>query len=394
MNIITALGNQNINKKIKEKTTHNIEFEDIQYKEGILELLEKNNKIDLVIINELLPGEIDIEELINKIHSIKEEIEIIIFLENKNKILENNLNKKNVFNIFYNNEITIKKLIEIINKIDTEKIKINKEIEIIKNIILKNEKSNKKYLYNLKKQIKNKIVKKINKNNKNKLNYSKKIINIIGNRKSGKTIISILLGFNIKDKKILIIDFNLLKNNIYTILQIKNNKKIKINKLEDLIIKKDKNIDLLLGTEKVQINKIDIKKEISFIKRNYDYIIIDNNMENNVNILKSIFEISTTNILIVEPNISELKETQEILELCVNKLNLKKEKIKIIFNKINKNSINKKILSKLFYDFKVLGEIKYNKNYNLFFNSNLKIIDKKTKKEYKKIIKNIGGESG
>ena len=67
MNIITALNNPNLKKKLKEKTSFNIIGNDIQYQEGILEMLQKNEEIDLIIISELLPGEINFKELIYKI---------------------------------------------------------------------------------------------------------------------------------------------------------------------------------------------------------------------------------------------------------------------------------------------------------------------------------------
>ena len=50
MKILTALQDPKTNEILKEKTKHNIIETDIQYQEGILETLEKNNKIDLIII--------------------------------------------------------------------------------------------------------------------------------------------------------------------------------------------------------------------------------------------------------------------------------------------------------------------------------------------------------
>ena len=38
MNIITALNNSNINKKLKEETNFNVIGNDIQYQEGIFEI--------------------------------------------------------------------------------------------------------------------------------------------------------------------------------------------------------------------------------------------------------------------------------------------------------------------------------------------------------------------
>ena len=45
MKILTALQDPKTNEILKEKTKHNIIETDIQYQEGILETLEKNNKM-------------------------------------------------------------------------------------------------------------------------------------------------------------------------------------------------------------------------------------------------------------------------------------------------------------------------------------------------------------
>ena len=187
MNIITALKNPNLNKKLKEKSNFNIIGNDIQYQEGIIEMLQKNEKIDLIIISELLPGETEFKELITKIKNINKKIEMIVFFNKENEELKNYLISKGIFNIFINNEITMDELIEIINERNNQKkeIEINEEIKKLKEIILEKENNkkiiNNKYLIRLK-NITNKLLK--NKKNKNKLNIinNKKIISIIGKR--------------------------------------------------------------------------------------------------------------------------------------------------------------------------------------------------------------------
>ena len=64
--IITAIGNEILNKKLKKENDFEVIIEDIQYKEGIIEYLEKENNIDILIISELLPGNIELKELIEK----------------------------------------------------------------------------------------------------------------------------------------------------------------------------------------------------------------------------------------------------------------------------------------------------------------------------------------
>lgn len=85
----------------------------------------------------------------------------------------------------------------------------------------------------------------------------------------------------------------------------------------------------------------------------------------------------------------ELNKTKKILEKYINKWKIKKEKIKVVFNKININSINSKILKNLFSDFKILGKINFSNKYNLIINNNLKILNKKINKEYSNIIKKL-----
>ena len=78
--IITALGNENINNELKKEKDIEIILNDIQYKEGILEILEKYQDIDYIILDSSLQGDITIEELIKQINIINKDIKIIIIL--------------------------------------------------------------------------------------------------------------------------------------------------------------------------------------------------------------------------------------------------------------------------------------------------------------------------
>ena len=394
MNIITALTNPNINKKLKEKTNYNIIGNDIQYQEGIIEMLEKNGEINLLIISELLPGDYSFKELINKIKNINSSIEMIVILKEKNEKIKNYLISIGVFNIFYNNEITIEELIKIINEKNNIKkeIEINEEIKQLKKIILeKNEEKNKIKL--IKKNYFEKIKKILNKyknkkylikNKKiiNKKIINKKIISVIGSGGVGKSSFCTIFAKIIKDKKILIIDFDILNSCINSIFGIKKfnqnhnkkNKEIDKEKIKKLIRKVDKNIDILCGT-KILVDEEykKIKEEFSNIlndlKSNYDLIIIDNSSECFFEYTKEILKKSDLILFLVEPNLIELKKSRNLLDIYINKWNIKKEKINIIFNKININSIDDKILKTIFSDFNILGKLKININYNLIKNN-------------------------
>ena len=93
--IITAINNPNLNEKLKQENNLEIICKDIQYKEAILEILLENKNVDILIINNDLPGEIQTEKLLNEIKVINNKIKIIFILEKENKKIEENLKKLN-----------------------------------------------------------------------------------------------------------------------------------------------------------------------------------------------------------------------------------------------------------------------------------------------------------
>ena len=68
---------------------------------------------------------------------------------------------------------------------------------------------------------------------------------------------------------------------------------------------------------------------------------------------------------------------------------IKEEKIKIIINKKNENSIDKKIIKNIFKKIEIIGEIKNNNNYNKLMNKTFKNLSINIKKEEKENIRKI-----
>ena len=339
MNIITALKNPNINKILKEKTDFNIIGNDIQYQEGIIEMLEKNGETDLIIISELLPGEYNFKELINKIKKIKNNIEIFAILKEKNEEIKNYLISKGIFNVFYNNELTIEELIKKIDEKNNIKkeIEINEEIKQLKKIILEknNKKINLKIFNNNKiKNIKNNLNNYIKNKKINKEKNNKKIISVIGTGGIGKSSFCTIFAKILKNKKILIIDFDILNSSINSIFGIKkyykknklNEEKININ---NLINKVNKSIDILCGTkilvdENYNKTKEEFPIQLNELKNKYDLIIIDNSSECFFEYTKEILKLSDLVLFLVEPNLIELKKSRNLLDIYINKWNIKK----------------------------------------------------------------------
>ncbi len=398
--IITAIGNEILNKKLKKENDFEVIIEDIQYKEGIIEYLEKENNIDILIISELLPGNIELKKLIEKIKNINSNIEIIIFLENKNTELENYLYAKGIYNIFYNNQIEIEEIIKIINN---KNIEINNELKEIKQMLLEKQKNK----VNNKKIILNKLINIFNKKQKYDLK-EEKIISVTGTNGVGKSIFTINLANSLSNSKnkILIIDFDILNNSLHTILgikkysqkirnKIKNNNLLKEIKIEELIIKINSKIDLVSGINllfdsKYKISSEKVKNILSKLKEKYEIIIIDTSSECFFDYTKELIKNSNLTIFILEANLLEIKKAKNLLNIYINNWEIPQESINILFNKYNENSIDISILKKIFSEFNILGKLSFNPQYNLIINkNNINKLNTILKNEHLKINRNL-----
>ncbi len=433
--ILTAIGNPILNNELKKINEITVINNDILYQDGIFEILEINKEIDFIIISQLIPGNLELEDLVEKIEKINSNIKIILILENYNDNLENTLVKKGVYRIFYDNKIEIKDIIKIINednKMEKYNEEIRKEIDELKEYIRNNNYQDQKYIDNkIKKSkknvrikdkkyincennkifnkkniiknllIKNKILNKeflktINKKYfiNNILNKENKIISILGNNGSGKSVFSVMLAKAVKKycNKILIIDFDILNNSLHTILGVnkyseeikkimKNNNFYNDNiKIENLIIKINKKIDLISGINLIfdSFNKINcekIKKIMGKLSEYYDLIIVDTTSECFFEYTKEVINISDQCIFLTEANLLEISKSRRILEMYYTNWNIEKNKINIIFNKFNKKSIDMKFLIKLYSDYNILGNIKLKNDYNSLINKNIKNIN-------------------
>ena len=149
--VLTAIGNPILNNELKKIENINVVNNDIQYQEGILEIFEINMQIDFLILSELLPGKMDVMELIKKIMEINPKIKIILILEKYDENIENKLIKNGIYKIIYNNKNDINDICKIINedeKMEKYNEEIRREIDELKQYIKNSEKfSNENILF-------------------------------------------------------------------------------------------------------------------------------------------------------------------------------------------------------------------------------------------------------
>mgnify|MGYP000073633823 CR=1 FL=1 len=344
---ITAIENKKLLKNIKKNNNIKFIYKNIQYREAIIEILKKEKDLNeiikaqecftiknldvdgkdlialgikpgkdigIIFISEDIPGEISIEELINEIKLINKKIEIIFFLNRKNKNKEEKLKKIKVNKIYY------------IKKIN-------------------------------------------NKFKNNEKNIKNKIIAIYGEPQSGKTTIAnLLLIYLIKnDKKILLLNLN--KKIEKTYLDLLKKENINYNNKERKI-KLNKNISFYFNVVQIPkktklINKKDIVKNlIKYYIKKYDYILIDIGKDSDEFVKEEILKNSDKRIIVGNNNLLKIKEVRK---LAKNNKKIEKysnnKKIIAIQNKVSIYSfsflINKYILKKSANIYKIFN----NKNY-------------------------------
>ena len=209
----------------------------------------------------------------------------------------------------------------------------------------------------------------------------------------GKSILAINLGksYIYSNNKILIVDADFVNNSLNVILGIKKfSKKIENKNYSNNIIKINNKIDLYTNIEKSTNTNFLEKNLITMIKKlkeNYNYIFIDTNSIELIEFNSKLLEISDMNLFISDTNLLEINKSIKLLDKYINKYKTNKNKINILFNKYNSESISNKILNNIFSEFNIIGYLNYNKKYNKLINKNIKnnFSDKKIRKEYLKL---------
>lgn len=225
----------------------------------------------------------------------------------------------------------------------------------------------------------------------------------------GKTIFISILAKLARIKRILIIDFDFLNNNLHSVFgvnkyqkgmkeKLKSEEYIKEFRLneknvEKLIVKVDRKIDLVTNAkiifdETYKCNKEKIERMLEELKTKYDLILIDVSGDSMYReFRKVLLELSNKTVCLVEGNLVQLRKTINILKEHESE----KDKIKLVYNKRNKYGVKKNVLKVIFFKYKILGSLSYDNSYNKIINKNVNklYINKKIRKEFDKIINKL-----
>lgn len=334
--IITALLNESINNELKKYKNIEVMTNDLLYQEAVLEYINENKDIDFLLLNENLPGE-KIESFIEKIPQIK----IILFAQ-KSRKNEEILIQKGVYKIYTESEISVEKIIEIIEKNENNYTeKLEKEIEELKRKIMQSQKEENKFIN---------IIEKIRKKEKNQIQQKGKIISITGTNEHIKAILTIIIAKKLERKKskILIIDLDILNQEIFKILKIKNKEEQNL-KIENHIIEKNKYLNILSGSNLLfkineEISIYEIENIIEKLKEKYNYIIINTSKECFFELNKNILEKTNSIIFTIEKSIKEIEKSINLLKIYWEIWKIEKSKFNIIITQTkNKNILSKKL---------------------------------------------------
>ena len=374
INILTAILNENINYKLKEYEKINIKYDDIQYEEGLIEILENDSNIDILILNSIFYKNIiskNLMKLLNKetiiiLIKLKEEVyeykENVIQIENRNE--DEMINE--IINIISNKfEVEINK-VSSINYLKEENEKIKNELEMLKKII--EQKKEKKLFEKIKDLKKSKEIKE---GNIDKKSIKKgNIILFTGVPKTGKTVISSVVAENLsKDNKVLLIDVNFKEKDLITLF---NKKKFNEKEDENILIKINDNLDLLSDLDIVIKDfRTDISSKLDILLNQllykYDYLIIDFNLENENFIFEYILNKADKIFILIEGDLLNLKESKKAFEKITNVIN--KKTIQIIINKNNSRFIEKEVIENIL-NVKISMLIDYSNKFIKFINTN------------------------
>lgn len=373
--IITALGNEEINSKLKQIYKENIYLYDISTKENMIEFLEKNKEKENIEFQEELTiitksnlfGEIDDNIYISKIRKLYPYSKIIYIIDKLSDEYKTFLFSNDIFDIIEGNIISIEKITELIK---SDKKIIYKESDSISNL-----------------QVKEAAIQYENES----IVIPKELFAIYGTSGSGKSLFSTLLAKKLSAKlniNVALLDLDIQNPSIDILVNSSGDSNLlshivedvdKRNEISDIISKymvRDKeNKNLHYMTNNVSLfecqNKLSDKyyqKIYSSVGQKYDYSIIDLPSSPFLDVVSYTLINATKIFFVINANYVSIRQAIKYLDLITKLWNVSKDRIAIVINKVKKNSLDISQIQNLMPEYNIVCDINYDENLEAYVN--------------------------
>ena len=377
--ILTAMGNDTLNKELMKYSKYDLITEDLFYQEAVLDVIQEE-KCDVLLISSLLQGQLEFYDFISKVHKIDYLMRIIVVAEEIDDFFKRKMNDLGIVDIYLDSNVTFE---EILDSIDREEPLLKRMSHINKIESIKvSEKEKQKYFSECDVQKTSIVVEEVT--------QKQEIIVITGINGSGKTTISANFSKTLAKKtssKILLIDLDTFSGNLDEILDIPkvpsnvelmmdNDKKCGLNYAVELISKNrfDPNVfdelvihtnefDVLTGNTSLYycqnvLNENHYKIILEAAKEKYDFIVIDTSSNIFLDSVKWSLQQASKVFFVTENNYISMKKTSQLIEIFTNNWKIRKDKIEILVNKERLSGIDIDVVAKIFSSYKIIGSIK------------------------------------
>ncbi len=367
--VATAMGNPTLNQELKRYSQLDVVGEDLFYQEAVIGFIEKE-KVEVLAISGILQGQWDLLEFVDRIFQKDATIRLIIVLDEMDMDVKCKLLEKGVKDIFLDETVEVKDIVEAINReepirIKLEKIALNekqKDCETVEEIIPIT------------------------------ISQKQEVIAISGIGGSGKSTIVYQLSKNLAKRtnsKILVIDFNTICGNLeelYGISKIPNHVDVLLdldkkcglnyaadlikkgrfdaNVLEEIVTTKD-GMDILTGNTSLYfcqevLNSTIYQTILQCAKEKYDFIFLDTSSNIFLDSTKWCAENATKILFVIENDYLSLKKGEQMLEVMTKNWGIWKNKINLIINKERSGYVDSEVISDIFEEYPIIGRIKQN----------------------------------
>lgn len=372
--ILTAMGNETLNKELCRYAKFELCEEDLFYQEAVLTELEQSN-YDALVLSGLLQGEFEISEFVRQIRNQSSALRIVIVTDEVTGAFKRKMAELNVVDVFEDSTVSIEEIIDALER--EESFLEKRERKTANSYITKKEE---------------KVVAPVNEVPREYVATQKQeVIVVTGTSGAGKSTAAVNFSRMLSKKtraKVLLIDLDTLNGNIDEILDIHrvpqnvkivldenkkcglnyaveliNKNRFDTNILDELVIKSG-NLDVLTGNTSLHycqnvLSKNHYAKILEAAKEKYDFIIIDTSSNIFLDSLKWAVQIASRILFVTEANYLSMKKSTQLLNVFVTNWNVWKEKIKIVVNKENAQTLGADVVEQILEDYELIGKIKY-----------------------------------